>query len=93
MELGVGMGQSPATGLLLTGMRLGNLRWKTGIRVKDSYLSPRLAWPVECASECWQLTPRMELGRRTGLAMRFSKVLREWNQKGKTDPESGLLQS
>lgn len=57
MEVGVGMGQSPAIGLLLTELRLGNLQRKTGSRVKDSYLSPRLAWPVECASECWQLTP------------------------------------
>lgn len=77
------MGQSPAIGLLLTELRLGNSRRKTGSRVKDSYLSPRLAWPVECASACWQLRPRMELRRRAGLAVRFSNVFRNGTRKGR----------
>jgi hypothetical protein len=67
-------------------MKLGNLQWKAGRRGKDYYLIPRLVWPVECASECWQLTQRMGLGRRAGFAVSFSRVFPEWSQKGKTDP-------
>lgn len=41
-------------------MGLGNLQWRTGRRVKITYLIPKLAWPLGCqvesASRYWWLT-------------------------------------